>query len=189
MDVNETIETIMKRRSVRKYAAQPIPKEIVKVLIDAGNAAPSGCNAQNWRFVVVEDADFRNELAASALPKYKKWMENAPPAFVERRKEIDAVSRDPIYYDAPCLIFAIGSGMTSDFDTPMVCQNIMVAARSLGIGSCWVFFGMLPLADPKVRDKLEMKEGEKAYGPILLGYPQDGFPPPPPKNDPIVQWI
>jgi len=67
--------------------------------------------------------------------------------------------------------------MTADYDTPMVCQNIMLAARSLDIGSCWVYFGQLPLDDQEVRSALEMKEGEKVYGPILVGYPQAGnFP-------------
>jgi nitroreductase len=186
--MNQVIETIMKRRSVRLYESKPISKEILQTLINAGNAAPSGGNAQNWRFVVVEDKTFKNKLLSLAIPRYKKWMEKAPKEFSDMRKEVDNMV-DPIYYDAPVIIFVIGSGMTADFDTPMVCENIMLAARSLGIGSCWVYFGQLPLDDQEVRDKLEMQEGEKVYGPILLGYPQGEFPAPPKKNEAKIKWI
>lgn len=188
--MNQVIETIMKRRSVRLYESKPIPREILQLLIDAGNMAPTGGNAQNWRFIVIEDKNFRDKLMSLGIPRYRKWMEKAPKEFVDMRKDIDAVVSDPVYYEAPAIVFVIGSGMTGDFDTPMVCENIMIAARSLGIGSCWVYFGQLPLDDPEVRDALEMQEGEKVYGPILLGYPRDGeFPVAPPKKPAVIKWI
>ncbi|MCK9555938.1 nitroreductase [bacterium] len=187
--MNQTIETIMKRRSVRLYDRKPIPKKTLQTLIEAGNAAPSGCNAQSWRFVVVEDKAFRDKLMSLAIPRYKKWMEKAPKELADMRKEIDAVCDNPVYYDAPAVVFVIGSGMTADLDTPMVCENIMLAARSLGIGSCWVYFGQLPLDDVEVRDALGLKKEEKVYGPILLGYPKEGFPEAPPKKPAILKWI
>lgn len=188
--MNQTIETIMKRRSVRLYESKPVPRDILQTLIDAGNMAPTGGNAQNWRFVVVEDRGFKEKLLSLGIPRYRKWMEKAPEALAEMRKEIDAKVSDPIYYDAPAVVFVIGAGMTSDLDTPMVCENIMVAARSLGIGSCWVYFGQLALDDQEARDALEIREGEKVYGPILLGYPRDGeFPAPPPKKGAVIKWI
>lgn len=188
--MNQVIEAIMKRRSVRLYESKPVPKEILQTLINAGNAAPTGGNAQNWRFVIVEDRSFKEKLLSLGIPRYKKWMERAPKGLVDMRKEIDAVVSDPIYYEAPAIIFVIGSGMTSDHDTPMVCENIMLAARSLDIGSCWVYFGQLVLDDQDVRSALEMQEGEKVYGPILLGYPKGGeFPASPKKKDAVIKWI
>ena len=187
--MNKVIETIMNRRSVRHYDSKPIPKEILEMIINAGNAAPSGMNAQGWRFVIVQDGAFREKLMSLALPRYKKMMENAPKEFLDIRKEIDASVSDPVYYNAPVIIFVIGSGMTSDFDTPMVCENIMLAARSLDIGSCWVYFGQLPLDDTQVRKELGLQEGEKVYGPILLGYPKESFPKSPEKKEPKIKWI
>lgn len=186
---NQTIETIINRRSVRSFDDKPLQRDILQAIIEAGHAAPSGGNAQCWRFVVVTDNEFRNRLLSLALPRYRKWMANAPEPLVEMRKEIDAMCSDPIYYEAPAIIFVIGSGMTSDLDTPMVCQNIMLAARSLDIGSCWVYFGQLPLDDQGIRTALELQEGEKAYGPILLGYPKERFPEAPPKKPASVKWI
>lgn len=187
--MNQVIETIMNRRSVRLYDSKKIPKEILQTIINAGNAAPSGGNAQNWRFVIVEDKNFKDKLMSLAIPRYKKWMENAPEALIDVRKEIDAVCSDPIYYDAPIIVFVIGSGMTSDLDTPMVCENIMLAARSLGIGSCWVYFGQLPLDDQEVRNALDLQKDEKVYGPILLGYPKGDFPESPQKKNALIKWI
>lgn len=188
--MNQVIEAIMKRRSVRLYEPKPIPRDVLHVLINAGNMAPTGGNAQSWRFVVVEDRGFKEKLLSLGIPRYRKWMEKAPQALVDMRREIDAAVSDPIYYDAPAVVFVIGSGMTSDLDTPMVCENIMLAARSLDIGSCWVYFGQLALEDQEVRDALEMREGEKVYGPILLGYPKGGeFPAPPKKKDAVIKWI
>ena len=187
--MNKVIEIIMSRRSVRSYDSKSIPKEILETIISAGNAAPSGMNAQGWRFVAVQDKEFKDKLKSLAIPKYKKWMEQAPQALIDIRKEIDAATNDPIYYNAPVIIFIIGSGMTGDFDTPMVCENIMLAARSLDIGSCWVYFGQLPLDDTEIREELEMKEEEKVFGPILLGYPKEDFPKSPKKKEPEIKWI
>ncbi len=187
--MNSTVETIQNRRSVRFYDSKEISKNDLQTIIEAGHSAPSGGNVRSWRFVVVENGSFKEKLKTLALPRYKKWMEGAPEMFVEMRKEIDSVASDPVYYDAAAIVFVIGSGMTCDLDSPMVCQNIMLAARSLDIGSCWVYFGQLPLDDLEVRDALEMKEGEKVFGPILLGYPSNGFPEAAPKNLPVIKWL
>jgi nitroreductase len=187
--MNQVIDTIMKRRSVRFYKDKPIPREQLEAIIQAGNYAPTGAGTQMWRFVVVEDAGFRKKLAELALPRYKKWMENAPGMLKTIREEIDSEVEDPVYYSAPAIVFVIGSGVTSDFDCPMVCENMMLAAKSLGIGSCWVYFGQLVLDDPQVREALEMKENEKVYGPIIMGYPEENLPERALKREPLVKWI
>ena len=187
--MNPVIENIMTRRSVRSYDSIEIAKDALQTIIDAGNMAPSGCNAQGWRFAVVTDKAFRKRLSEIALPRYKKWMEKSNETLREMRKDIDSKVSDPVYYGAPVVLSIIGSGMTADLDCPMVCQNIMLAARSLGIGSCWVYFGQLVLDDAKVREALALKEGEKVYGPILLGYPKDGFPNAPEKKAAEVKYI
>ncbi|MEW5801683.1 MAG: nitroreductase family protein [bacterium] len=183
------IEAIMERRSVRFYEPKPVPRDIMQTIIQAGNLAPSGANAQQWRFVVVENEDFRKKLADLALPRYKRWIENAPEQFKAMRAEIDAVAHDPVYYSAPAIVFIIGTGMTADYDCPMVCENMMIAATSLGIGSCWVFFGQLVLNDQEVRNSLGLVEGEKVYGPILLGYPKENLPERASKKDPVIKWL
>ena len=65
---------------------------------------------------------------------------------------------------------------------------MMLAAASLGLGSCWVGFGAMVADDQDVRSLLELQSGDSIYGPILLGYP-NVHPPRPPKKDPKVKWI
>jgi nitroreductase len=187
--MNTVINTIVNRRSVRFYKDTQIPRDEMEAIIRAGNYAPTGAGTQMWRFVIIEREKFREKLAKLAFPRYKKWMENAPEGFKAIRDKIDSEVQDPVYYSAPAIVFVIGSGMTSDFDCPMVCENMMIAAKSLGIGSCWVYFGQLVLDDPEVREELGMQEGEKVYGPILLGYPEENLPERAPKKEPLVKWI
>ena len=185
---NPAIECIHGRRSIRSYEDRPVPADVLDEIIAAGQMAPSGCNAQAWRFVVVTDPAFLKQLAELAKPRYQQWLEMAPPSFQALRQQIDTIP-DPVYYGAPAVIFVVGWGMTADPDSAMVCQNMMLAAHSLGLGSCWVYFGQLVLDDPGVREALELKPEEKVYGPILLGYPTENQPARPPKNQPTVKIV
>jgi nitroreductase len=187
--MNRIIDNINTRRSVRLYEARTIPRNILQKIIDAGNAAPSGMNTQGWRFVVITDELARNTLAKLALPKYREMLVNAPEPFKTTRAVLDASVKDPVYYDAPAIIFVVGFGMAKDMNCPMVCQNMMLAARSLGIGSCWVYMGQLAAGHPDFNALLELKDGESIYGPVVFGYPKDGqFPPMPPKKAAVVKW-
>ena len=64
----------------------------------------------------------------------------------------------------------------------------MLAARSLGLGSCWVGFGAMVTEDAEVRTILELKDDDSIYRPILMGYPK-GEPARPQKKEPTVKWI
>ncbi len=187
--MNQVIETIVKRRSIRFFQPAPIDRNDLEQILTAGNHAPSGGGAQSWRFVVAQKAETRKKLAELALPRYKKWMENAPAGLKAMRDQIDAVVKDPVYYSAPAVVFVIGKGITPDFDCAMVCENMMIAAASLGIGSCWVHFGQLVVDDPAIRAEMDLQEGEKIYGPIVFGYPQENQPDRLAKKAPVVKWI
>ncbi len=186
--MNQTIGTILNRRSIRAYEQKQIPRDDLDKILSCGDAGPSGANNRGWRYVVVQDASYKKTLIDRGLPLYRQWLERMPQDFKNMRKEIDK-SPDPVYYGAPTIVFIIGKGMTADMDCPMVCQNIMLAARSLGIGSCWVFIGQLVLGDPSVKADFRMADGEKVFGPIILGYPlRNEFPPRPDNARSAVIW-
>jgi nitroreductase len=188
--MNEVIKNIHERRSVRMYQDKAVPKDVMDEIINAGNDAPSGSNAQPWRFVVVEDKKVRERLVELSNPLVEKWIEKyANETFKKLRERLSAKNTDTIYYSAPAIIFVIGKGPSSPLDCPMVCENMMLAARSLGVGSCWVHFGQLVCDEPEVMKMLEISDGEKVYGPILLGYPKGDFPKAPPKKEPVVKRI
>ena len=186
--MNAVIETIRKRRSIRFYEDKPVSKETLEVLLDAGNLAPTG-SRQMWRFAVVTDKAFRQTLKEKALPRYEKWMETfGSPEFRKIREPLDALD-DPIYYGAPAVVFVIGTGPIVQADMPMVSENIILAAESLGLGTCFAYFGQLPIDDAEVKAKLALKDGEAVCGPILVGYPSENQPPATPKKPVEVTWI
>lgn len=189
--MNEVIETIKKRRSIRAYDAKPVPRDVLNAIIEAGNEAPSSMNSQPWRFVVVEEKDAKRKLLNAALPHAKKMTEmvkDVDPARYESIKKRYAELPDPIYYSAPAIVFVIGIGKYAAHSCPLACENMMLAAQSLGLGSCWVGFGSMVTEDPEARKLLDLKEDESIFGPILLGYPKD-LPKRPPKKEPNVKWL
>jgi nitroreductase len=70
----------------------------------------------------------------------------------------------------------------------MVCQNMMLAATALGLGSCCVGFGARVTDDEGIVEALELEENEKIYGPIVVGYPEI-VPESLPKKPPVVKWV
>jgi nitroreductase len=178
--MNSVMETICNRRSVRAYSDKKLSKEDVDWIIRCGNAAPSGAANRMWRFVVIESDEFRRKLVDLAKPRNEKMLSTMAEPLKRKIESIRLSSgasiEDPVYYGAPLIVYVIGWGQTGGFDTPMVCQNMMLAARSMGIGSCWVYAGQVVLDDQEVRLALQLKEGEKVYGPLVFGYPSKGFP-------------
>jgi nitroreductase len=205
--MNPVIDNIENRRSVRSYESTPIPKDVIEAIIDAGNWAPTGNNRQRWRFVVVEDSEFRQTLINAALPTWKRvlgsWIDTKDDYLREyfteffpkclgwpRQSYGDTMRQardleDLMYWGAPVVIFVIG---TASQECAMVCQNMMLAAQSLGLGSCIVGFGAQVTGDEEIVEALELKENERIYGPIVFGYPQI-VPEPPKKREPVVKWI
>ena len=208
--MNPVIETIKKRRSVRSYKPDPVPRDMIEAIIDAGNWAPTGLNQQCWRFVVVEEDAFRRKLAAAALPTWQKaidsWIGSQndqirayltdlfsrclgwPPQPYEEMLRRGRDLAEGMYWGAPVIIFCIGTAAHAAQECAMVCQNMMLAATALGLGSCCVGFGARVTGDEEIVEALELKENEKIYGPIVVGYPEI-VPEPPPKKPPVAKWI
>ncbi len=189
--MNPVIDAIKKRRSIRAYEPKPVPRDVLNAVLEAGNEAPSGMNSQPWRFVVVEDGGAKKKLLQAALPKAKmrtEKLKDIDPERYEAIKKRYAELPDPIYYSAPAIVFVVGNGPHAANSCPLACENMMLAALSLGLGSCWVGFGALATDDPEVKKLLELKDGDSIYGPILLGYPKI-TPPRPPKKEPKVKWV
>ena len=172
--MNAVIEAIRKRRSVRAYEPKPVPRDVINAIIEAGNEAPSAMNSQPWRFVVVEERESKEKLLRAALPGAKRILETIKDADPERYEVIKkryGELKDPVYYSAPAVVFVIGSGRYADHSCPLVCENMMLAAYSLGLGSCWVGFGAMVTEDAEVRTILELQEEEKYSVPSFSDIP------------------
>ena len=190
--MNPVIEAIKKRKSVRLYEPTPIPKDIINTIIEAGNLAPSTgdekvvekggkktkiTNYQPWRFVVVEDPEFKQKLFQTIEPiraNFYESMKETMPEMYERGMKLYEVMDEPkdlVFYSAPVILYVLGPAKNS-IGCAMVCENIMLAAVSLGLGSCYAGFGAMVTHNADVVQTLGLEEGERIYGPILLGYPK-----------------
>lgn len=204
--MNQVIEAIKNRRSTRVYEPKQVPKDIINTIIEAGNQAPftSITRSQPWRFVVVQDPEFKQKLFQTAFPFWK----NATDSMKEKHPEIykmatclyDAMDepKDVIYYNAPVIIFVIGPATGGAISCALACENIMIAATSFGLGSCYTGFGAMVKGNAEVVKALELNEDEQIYGPILIGYPKktptaavsDALERIGPiKKEPITKWI
>jgi nitroreductase len=188
---NEILKAIHTRRSVRVYESKKVSKNSIKTIVEAGNNAPSAMNSQPWRFVVVEDEALHKEMVKTAIPNAKKILEYVKTSNPERYQQIMKryeELEDPIYYSAPAIIFVIGSGIYADLSCPLACENMMLAAFSLGLGSCWVQLGSLVTDNEEIKKSLDLQEDEKIFGPIVIGYPKV-IPEPPEKKEPEITWL
>jgi len=206
MTTNPVIEAIYNRRSCRSFEPKPIPRTIINTIIEAGNRAPSqgrlekgkkGPLFQPWRFVVVEDPEFKQKLVQTTLPFWKNSTEKTKemlPEWYEKAMRLYEVMDEPkdmVYYSAPIILFVIG---LADYavSCALACQNIMIAAQSLGLGSCYVGFGSLVKGDADIVQTLKLADNERIYGPIVLGYPKD-IPESramlSKKEEPNIKWI
>ena len=189
--MNPVLEAISSRRAIRAYERNPVPKDLLMTVIEAANQAPSGMNTQPWRFVVVESPEMKRALVETAVPNSKKYLEplkEKNPArhalIMKRYEELE----DPVYYSAAAIIFVIGAGTYAAESCPLACGNLMLAAHSLGLGSCWVKLGSLITDNSGIVEALELKGDETIFGPILVGYPRE-IPKAPQKKAPVVKWI
>jgi len=178
LNMNSVIEAISKRRSTRAYEQKPVPKNIIEEIIDAGNKAPftSVTRSQPWRFVVVQDPDFKQKLFKTAFPFWK----NATDGMKEQYPELYEMAtclynamdhpKDVIYYNAPVIVFVVGPATGGAISCALACENMMIAASSFGLGSCYTGFGAMVKGNPEVVEALGLKDNEQIYGPILIGY-------------------
>ncbi len=186
------IEIIKTRRSIRNYKEEAVSDEIIQFLIECAKYAPSGFNIQPWGFLVIKNKDLLHKLSESG----KKAM----IPILESTKNLSKKGSDflaflktkesNMLYDAPVLIIVLGNKNSPvvDFDCAMAAQNMMLAAHSKGIGSCWIG-GLLPaLMDEKLLEELGVQNEYKAVAPLIFGYPE-GKTKMPEKNEPEVKWL
>ena len=164
MEVNPVISNIMARRSIRKYLDKPVEHEKLDIIVRAGINAPSGMNRQPWIVRVVED----QQLIADVNEVYKK--ENAEQ--VKRDKDFKNMFRN-----APNLICVCTPEKGGDLDAGLLGENIMLAAQSMGLGTCCLGGPVRWLvSNEKAKffiDRLEIPADYKLNYIIAIGYPDE----------------
>lgn len=178
--MNKVLDNIRNRRSIRKYKDKAIPKAIIKQIIEAGRYAPSSHNSQPWRFIVITNKKLIRELSDMIKEWYKHLLKLAPLAsfnkslkrLAEAGKQRVESDKDMFFYDAPLLVLICAEPKGFALvDCSCAAQNMMLAARSLGIGSCWIGFADRAFVSKKLMDKAGVPKGLKVMASLVFGYP------------------
>jgi nitroreductase len=179
-DAKRILDVIYQRRAVRKYKSQPVERNIIEGIIDAGRMAPSAINKQPWEFYVLTDKatikSFSKEIAHVALKDFAqsginkiKHTTNNLLHFLHDFN-FEALS-DPIFHGAPVVIFitAPRDNEWAPLDIGMCAQNIMLAAKAFGLDSCPVGFGKF-VEHTKIFSRLNVPTSEEVHISIIIGY-------------------
>ena len=165
-------EDLLTRRSVRKYADRPVEEEKLDKVLTAGLYAPTGMNNQAPILVAVRDKATRDKLSrmnAAAM----------------------GASGDP-FYGAPCVIVVLSDPerMTWVEDGSLVLGNLMNAAHSLGLGSCWIHRAKECFDTPEGKALLRawgVPENYRGVGNCILGYAAEEPEAKPRKSDRVIK--
>jgi nitroreductase len=178
--MNATLNTIYERRAVRKFTEQPVDRKIIEQLIDAGRMAPSAVNMQPWQFYILTNRRqinaFSKAIKTGAIKGiFKSGIKKVIKAVVSALtfpNVADFTKKDDVvFHGAPVVIF-ITSPRDNEWaalDIGMCAQNIMLAAKSLGLDSCPV--GMAKYVEyTDAYTKLGIPKNETVNLAIVVGY-------------------
>ena len=167
--MNETLKVLETRRSVRKFKSDPIPDDVLDQILTAGTYAPTGMGQQSPVIIVVNDRKTRDAIAA-------------------KNTEIGGWDKgfDPFYGAPTILLVAAKKRPTDVYDGSCVICNLMNAAWSLGVGSCWIHRAEEVFDLPEGRALLEkwgLPATLRGVGHCILGYADGPAPAPKPRRD------
>lgn len=151
--MNETLHTILKRKSVRKFENRPIEREKVELILRAAMSAPSARNQQPWAFVVIDDLALLKKLG-NELPYAKMLLDGRLAIVVCGDLSVNPEKSE--YWVQDCAAAT---------------QNILLAVESIGLGAVWT--GVYPVAEriKTVRENLNLPENIIPLCVIPIGYP------------------
>jgi nitroreductase len=175
--MNIVLETIRNRRSTRKFRPEQIRQSELELILEAGSYAPSGHNCQPWHFLVIQSQEVLEAMNDSTK---RQMAQSADKHLAERA----ANERYHIFYHAPTVIIvsgdaaatspvalaATGRSYTPLTDCSAAIQNMLLAAESLNIGSCWLGIINFLFAVPEETLKLALPKGYKPLFAVSLGY-------------------
>jgi nitroreductase len=150
----DVIEAITKRRSVRSFQPRDIPGNVADRLLECAILAPSGGNRQPWFFYVVHDAPAKQRLVDAAYGQ----------SFVAQAPLVIVVCADPARSGARYGVR--GSSLYSIQDTAAAVQNMLLAATSMGYGTCWIG----AFDEHKVAEVIACPEDLRPVAMVLVGY-------------------
>jgi nitroreductase len=183
----EIFEAINSRHSMREYLPEAPSDALIECLLDAAIRAPCAVNRQPWHFTVVSNRPLLDEISQRA----KAFMTQLRP--LDLPEHLYEKLADPhfhVFYRAPTLIVVSANqqGPWIEADCALAAQNLMLAARAKGLGSCWIGLSQPYLATDDGRNALQISGNDYPVAPIVIGRPSRDAPPS--QRKPVsVNWV
>jgi nitroreductase len=186
--MNEVIQTILTRRSVRKYESRPVSREDLEQIVQCGQYAATGMGFQPWHFTVVTDRAVLDKLA-KANADLMVDDPNTPPFLLD---DIKNGTFDP-YRGAPCAVLVSGENgeQNTIADCANAVENMAIAAKSLGLDSCYLASYRICFGGPNgdaLKAELGIPEGYIPYFALSIGYGAEK-PEAAPRREGTVNWL
>jgi len=187
--VDATMKVIQDRRSIREYTAEAVSPQDLDMILEAARQAPSGENAQPWRFIIVKDPETRKKLGALAgggsgrrftsefvTKKMQERFSNLEDEAKKRAafEKLTSGQVSAFLADAPVSIVVCGKKDVWDmpYDTSAAMENMLLMVTALGLGACWVIAPCIDIRDEeRIKALLGMPEGFRAVSIISVGHP------------------
>jgi nitroreductase len=149
--MNDVLNLLKSRRSIRKYKKQPVEEEKIEKCLEAARWAPSASNRQPWEFIIVKNENTRKKL--SNVHPYGKFVADSPVVFIPLS--------NPILHDKYHLS-----------DTALATLQYMIQAHSLGLGTCWA--GVYKTSfEQDIKEMLGVPNYLHVVGLVATGYPDE----------------
>lgn len=188
---NDLWEAMSTQRAIRYYKPDSVPADLIQKTIEAATRAPSGSNLQPWAFVVVQDDAVRAKIAERVRERFltsdelQKYLEDGRTSDDSTRRKmmsgvttiVEQLDSAPVFI-LPCLYTADAppaQGVLGGSSIYPAVQNLLLSARSLGLGTVMTTFQAAML--PDLREWLKLPENALPVALILMGYPATKFGP------------
>ena len=173
----DALEALITRRSTRNYRPDPVEQEKLNKILEAGRQAPSGGNNQSSHFFVIRNREVLDSLIRMTEKAFA-GMEVAENTYASLKHSIEASKKGGYVfcYNAPVLIIVANRKDYGNNIADCACaiENMMVAANALDLGSCWIDQLKWLNEEREIVEYLRglgLKEDERVYGAVIIGYP------------------
>jgi nitroreductase len=165
------IDALQERRAVRDFKSTSVEQAVIERLLDAAILAPSAMNRQPWAFAVLRDRDRIAKYSA----RIKRWLLDnfAQTGFPPELRETLVKPNYAVFHNAPALVLVLAKSADAQAmeDCCLAAENLMLAARAEGLGTCWIGLSRMWLNLSEVKREMGIPGSYHVVAPLLLGYP------------------
>ncbi len=201
-DTAHLVQLMASRRSCRNFTTKPVDKNILEDLVNVGTTAPSGSNSQEWTFTILPDRAHMEAFGKHIITFFQKlnrlarnkalrtclrlvgqnalqhYHERYAERMEERIRQWEIYHEDVLFHGAQALILVGGAAAAScpQEDAMLATQNILLAAHTMGLGTCLIGFAVVALTrEKKIGKALGLAKDEHIFAAIAIGWPNEKY--------------